>query len=212
MTLSFTCPYCGRVFERERRIAFRSARDYCSIRCGALARGRSDPEKFWAHTSVQLNGCRHWNGVPETGGYGVVKIAGRPVKAHRRAWELARGPIPEGMSVLHRCDNRICVEPTHLFLGDAADNMRDMVAKGRGVSRRGERNPMVKLSDEQVRTIRARCVRHGRYGNSRRLAEEFGVSLGTVQNIVVGKERREAGGLIVAVRMKAGITKAEAHE
>jgi hypothetical protein len=143
-----------------------------------------------------------------------VKIAGRPVKAHRRAWELARGPIPEGMSVLHRCDNRICVEPTHLFLGDAADNMRDMAAKGRaaGSRRRGERHPMVKLSDEQVRTIRARCVRHGRYGNSRWLAEEFGVSLTTVQNIVVGKERREAGGLIVAVRMKAAIKKAEAHE
>lgn len=76
-------------------------------------------------------GCWEWTGAT-TWGYGEVNrqgISGRRV--HRLAWEFAYGPIPDGLMVLHRCDNRSCVRPDHLFLGTAADNMHDMIAKGR---------------------------------------------------------------------------------
>lgn len=76
-------------------------------------------------------GCRLWLGATDRCGYGVVAIGPHRHKAHRVAWALENGPIPDGLSVLHRCDVPACVEPGHLFLGTAADNARDMGAKGR---------------------------------------------------------------------------------
>lgn len=67
-------------------------------------------------------------------GYGIIKREGRNWKAHRWAYTQAHGPIPDGMWVLHRCDNRPCVNPDHLFLGDAKANAEDMVSKGRHAS------------------------------------------------------------------------------
>ncbi|MGH7022786.1 MAG: HNH endonuclease signature motif containing protein [Caulobacteraceae bacterium] len=71
-------------------------------------------------------GCHLWTGTLTPGGYGRVHVA-----AHRLAWQLANGPIPAGMLVLHRCDNPRCCNPEHLFLGTAQDNMTDKVRKGR---------------------------------------------------------------------------------
>ena len=89
-------------------------------------------ELFWTHLAPpDDNGCRLWTGAVSRNGYGAVKLHGRMTSAHRAAWTYARGPIPTGMFVLHRCDVRRCCEPEHLFLGAQADNMRDMSAKGR---------------------------------------------------------------------------------
>jgi hypothetical protein len=71
-------------------------------------------------------GCHVWTGSKYGRGYGNLQIA-----THRLAWELANGPIPEGLSILHRCDNPACCNPDHLFLGTQADNMADKVRKGR---------------------------------------------------------------------------------
>ncbi|MFL5481114.1 MAG: HNH endonuclease signature motif containing protein [Gemmatimonadaceae bacterium] len=83
------------------------------------------------------DGCWIWRQKARTrpsGGYARIRINNRKVLAHRFSWELARGPVPPGLFVLHRCDVRDCVNPDHLFLGTLQDNMDDMVAKGRAVS------------------------------------------------------------------------------
>ena len=80
---------------------------------------------------VRRGDCLEWTGYTRAFGYGQLMVDGKCVGTHRVAWTLANGPIPDGICVLHRCDNPPCCEPAHLFLGTAADNTADMIAKGR---------------------------------------------------------------------------------
>lgn len=130
------------------------------------------------------SGCWIWTGntFKARGGYGcfTCRPCGiRSERAHRRAWELYRGPIPDGAHVLHRCDTPTCVNPDHLFLGDQAANMADKAAKGR--QNRGETHGMRKLSEEQARAIIADRRLY------REVAEEMGVSIQTVSDIKRGR-------------------------
>jgi hypothetical protein len=92
--------------------------------------------------------------------------------AHRWAWSAANGD-PGPLNVLHRCDNRLCVNVEHLFLGTQADNMRDMDSKGRRGTARGEQRGTAKLTESDVRVIRSL---NASGGSHRRLAAQFGVS------------------------------------
>src|SRR4051794_32506507 len=94
--------------------------------------------RFWSKVSKRGHpkGCWEWTaGVFKSGGYGQfnMRVAGKrqPYRAHRISYELAHGPIPSDLCVLHECDNRVCVNPAHLFLGTRGDNCDDMHAKGR---------------------------------------------------------------------------------
>ena len=119
--------------------------------------------------------CWEWQGYCNPYGYGSFNLNGKMQYAHRVAWELANGTVPDGLCVLHSCDNPPCVRPSHLFLGTLTDNSRDMVQKGRcrGAENAGEGNGRAKLTTGSVRLIRAMYA-SGHYVHSE-LASIFGI-------------------------------------
>lgn len=134
--------------------------------------------------SATEHGCREWLAAVNDSGYGIYGYNGSSRLAHRYVYELRYGPIPTGLFVLHRCDNRRCCEPSHLFLGTNNDNVRDMVLKGRSARSQGERNGMAKLTAKAVEEIRSR---HGKNGDTyTTLAREYGVSRMAVKDAVSG--------------------------
>lgn len=135
---------------------------------------------------VNDSGCWLWIGPYDYGGYGKINIDRRTVSTHRTSYEAFVGPIPTGMSVLHKCDKPACINPEHLFLGTQLDNMRDARRKGRtrstfGIETRGENNRAARLSESDVLKIRRAS---GIYDE---IAQVFGVSGSTVSRIKRGK-------------------------
>lgn len=160
-------------------------------------RGRPLAERFWEKVtkSDDLNGCWLWTGYRNRTGYGTIGPGGQhrsDVLATNVSWELHNGPIPDGLNVLHNCpggDNPACVNPAHLWLGTHADNMADMVAKGRAshvVRVRGSSHPRALLTEEQVREIRRRYKGHNN-PPQRVLAAEFGVDQTTISSVLHGR-------------------------
>jgi hypothetical protein len=151
-------------------------------------------ERFWSRVdrASTPDGCWPRLGSRDKDGYGFASWRGRTVLAHRQAYELAVGPIPDGMLVCHSCDNPPCCRPGHLFLGSNVDNQRDMTAKGRGRLgdrngsrvhperlRRGEQHGCSKLTAEKVRQIRELYAGGGL--TQRQVGDRYGVS-----NVMVG--------------------------
>jgi hypothetical protein len=146
---------------------------------------RTPAERFWA--KVDKSGeCWVWTGSRTPKGYGSAFDGKRLRRAHRLIWEWENGPIPDGMVVCHRCDNPPCVRPSHLFLGTAADNTADMLAKGRHVAPTGLANGRAKLSAEQIAEIRAR---RDAGEQLRPIADDYGVSASYLSRVVRGERR-----------------------
>lgn len=128
-------------------------------------------------TEDPSTGCYVWHAYKNPKGYGMFEAASRQTKlAHRVAWEMVNGPIPQGMLVCHTCDNPSCVNPAHMFLGTDADNKRDSISKGRAkIPRaRGEAQGHAKLTEEKVRAMRRERATDGTSYN--KLAAKYGVS------------------------------------
>jgi hypothetical protein len=139
-----------------------------------MGRPKTTPERFLAKCS--RNGdCLEVAGHRETNGYVRIKVNYKTVSAHRYSYSSFVGEIPEGMLVLHTCDNPPCVNPEHLFLGTQQDNMNDKVAKGR--QSQGETHHKSKLTKQQVLAIR----RDNR--SQRAIAHEYGIDQAAVQRI-----------------------------
>jgi hypothetical protein len=126
------CEACGRVFE----VLPTRATRFCSRACGGQGKRKfhanplSVAARFWAYVE-RGPGCWRWTGPATPSGYGKMRVSAQTVSAHRLAWRLVHGEEAPNL-VCHKCDNKACVRPSHLFSGTHTDNMRDMVAKGRG--------------------------------------------------------------------------------
>lgn len=183
------CARCGVVFQ-----PVTSRNKHCSVPC-----------RFWSAVQFgAFDGCWPW-GLSHNAqtGYGqITEIPGKGARStHRLAFEIANGAIPQGLSVLHSCDNRSCCNPGHLFAGTTADNIADMWAKGRqnlgrrprgadhalrknpALACRGEMHGRAKLTADQVAEIR----RIGRSVPGVQLGAHFGVSSHAIWSILKGR-------------------------
>jgi hypothetical protein len=187
------CGQCGRSFSVPACYAKRGQYRYCGRACYDTSRAPapksprpSFAERIWQKI-VRGNGCWEWTGTRYPNGYGSCASGkrGRNDYAHRVVWRLTFGRIPDGLRVLHHCDNPPCCRPDHLFLGTDADNVADKVAKGRQL--KGEQITGARLRATQIPDIRQRLAE----GEPMHLiAADCGVSRGAIQDIALNKTWR----------------------
>lgn len=174
----WTCPKCGAQFKKWGG--------------HPLVCGIDQTPRFWAKVDKNgPGGCWLYTGAKSFYGYGFMQnpIAKKPkfINAHKLSWLLLKGPIPDGLHVLHKCDVTACCNPDHLFLGTAKANAEDKVAKKRHVY--GERTPGAKLTEDDVRQIRKDFVRTSyKFTNADVLAARYGVGKGTILNAALRKK------------------------
>jgi len=124
------------------------------------------------------SGCWLWLGTLDKYGYGIFSVGGKKAFAHRISLTIHGFDLASSECALHRCDNRICVNPEHLYAGSNADNMRDKVQRGRSLA--GSKNANAKLTEQQVLEIRSLDI------SSSIAAARYGVGISTIQNIRSG--------------------------
>lgn len=205
------CLKCGQTYFRPERVTAWTweRRRYCGQECGRLGgwdgRRRSPSERFWAKVrkSENPNGCWVWTGAKDPLGYGRFREStpalSKLITTHRFAWTITYGPIPEGLCVLHRCDNPPCVRPDHLWLGTLRDNARDMVNKGRNFVREnhGELNGMSRLTADRVRDI----VKRSAAGEPRKdIAQRHSVTTQMICHIMRGHSWKHVTGFSATSR------------
>ena len=205
----------GRVFNRLTVLSFdrkSSSGKYfwkCQCSCGNIKSQRSDSmksgkkkscgcinspgEKYYKENiekrllskSERVGECLLWTGRKIWSGYGTIGIRSHSTAVHRVAYKMWNGDIPKGMYVLHKCDIRHCIEPSHLYLGTHHDNMKDMVERDRQYHPLGELHKMSKFKDENILEIRA-LYASGKYSQAD-LSRKYEVCGPCIHNIVKRK-------------------------
>jgi len=167
----------------------------------------NDEERFWSKVE-KTNDCWNWTSATN-GRYGRFHFGSGCVYAHRFAYTLSYGSIPEDSIIRHKCDNPLCVNPSHLEIGTFADNTADMMERGRAayVAHPCESNGRAKLTAEQVNEIRASYS--GKYGEGAALARQYGVTKTTIRKILSGQSWRalegfDSGATATATRRDGG--------
>lgn len=134
-------------------------------------------------------GCWNWTGHTYPDGYGRIREFGsekRFVRAHRVSYQHFHGPVPDGLVVMHKCDNKRCINPDHLEVGTSAQNVRDAHARGLVTHMyRGMPAPQTKLTPDQVAVIRQKYAAGG--VSQAAIGREFGVSKNTIQALICGR-------------------------
>ncbi len=181
-----TCEMCGKEFSAlATSVKYGNAR-LCSLECqrasiyaARATRHQHFMENFWSHLDMSggPDACWTWTGKTNAGGYGFVFN----LLMHRVAYELTNGPIPEGLDILHSCDNPPCCNPAHLRPGTQRDNTQDMVERDRYIS--GEAHPGAKLTWQDTEAIRA-AYASGIPQTT--IAKQYGVVQGTISRITRG--------------------------
>lgn len=220
--LELRCEFCGKKFHTFPSKIARGCGRFCSHSCHTTFRNqgvaKAARDKFWMRLNHHvMNDCWYFTGYRNKNGYGQLRFYGKVTTAHRVAWILTFGEIPNGLGVLHKCDHPACCNASHLFLGTPQDNMQDCIAKGRlntpsgeksgphnhpeKMSRgdshysrthpeklaRGERHANAKLTESDVTEIRHLHV----IGIMRsELAHRFHISISTIRNITIKKSWR----------------------
>jgi hypothetical protein len=152
-----------------------------------------EQERFWSKVNKKSeNDCWEWIAGINSTGRGIFFFQGKAIHAHRMAWILMNGEIPAGAFICHKCDNGKCVNPKHLFIGDALINNKDCFAKGRHPVLRGENDPKSKLNNEKVLKI-VELYKTGKY-TQYKLADMFGVSRSAILNVLRGAAWSEITG------------------
>lgn len=168
-----TCALCQREFQNNI-----PKQRYCSPQCFGHTRIVPLAERFRRHVETAVgDGCWIWRGSVAPHGYGTMDIDGHTRSAHRVSYELAHGPITNGLWVLHNCDNKLCVNPSHLRLGTPKENMADRSARQRWIAPVGSAVRSAKLTEADIVAIRS---------DRRQLKDisaEYGVSESTINNI-----------------------------
>lgn len=146
------------------------------------AKGYTPEQRFWVFVNKgSEDDCWEWKGALRNG-YGVMNIDHKVVYAHRFSYELHFGTTDQP-NVLHKCDNRLCLNPNHLFAGTKGDNIRDMYAKGRGRGGRKEGSTPI-VNEEKVRQIRQLAADGVKYPA---ISKQFGIGIPAVSLIVARK-------------------------
>jgi hypothetical protein len=164
---------------------------------------RSLKDRFWSRVQKAGSSCWLWTGTLNGSGYGVLGAGGRGgklLRAHRVAWEFHKGPIPDGLHCLHRCDNPRCVNVDHLFLGTNQDNIADRVRKGRSKAPifRGEDHAQAKLSNDVIRRIRE----DGRI--QRVIAADYGLRQSDISRIKLRQAWKHVDGEVINGGIRGG--------
>lgn len=192
----WTCCECGKQFEKR---IMKDAKHpkYCSKECfGKQPKDWLPKRAFISQTYeqqlvrlktlfeeavIRQEGCWNWKYALHKSGYTVMKHGRKQTSGHRTSWMVHNGPIPDRMLVLHKCDNRACTNPDHLFIGTSKDNVEDMHKKGRG--RWGK--SCLHIEDietvKEIKTLLTLEVPHSK------IARKFGVSVYAISNIKHGK-------------------------
>lgn len=134
---------------------------------------------------IPFHECWEWAGCKTHQGYGRFWLNGKINESHRASYEIHNGPIINDLCVLHKCDNRSCVNPRHLFLGTRTDNHKDMMKKGRNIASCGEKNGFSKLKEFQVLEIRKAYKE--KTLSTRKLAKKYGVSKFAIDCVIYRK-------------------------